>query len=110
MSLQTGSLKLIEAGRMLQQERARKGWSIEEVSKKMGLRPDQIQAIEEGNSEHFKKAAQPLIWFARLYAKKLNVNLPEFMFNDIKRKPDVDCATQLIPAFLMKDAIPFKKC
>jgi transcriptional regulator with XRE-family HTH domain len=110
MSLQTGSLKLIEAGRMLQQERERKGWSIEEVSKKMGLRPDQIQAIEEGNNEHFKKAAQPLIWFARLYAKKLNVNLPEFMFNDIKRKPDVNSATQLIPAFLMKDAIPFKKC
>ena len=35
---------------MLQQERERKGWSIEEVSKKMGLRPDQIQAIEEGNN------------------------------------------------------------
>ena len=76
MSLQTGSLKLIEAGRMLQQERERKGWSIEKVSKKMGLRPDQIQAIEEGNHEHFKKAAQPLIWFARLYAKKLNRDFP----------------------------------
>ena len=110
MSLQTGSSKLIEAGRKLQHERERKGWSIEEVSKKMGLRPDQIRAIEEGNNEHFKKASQPLIWFARLYAKKLSVNLPEFMFNDIKRLPDMGSDTQLIPAFLQKDASPFKKC
>jgi len=66
------------------------------------LRAEQILAIEEGNSEPFNKNAQPMIWYARLYAKKLGIELPELVFMDIKRASGTSSQPlQNIPAFLM---------
>jgi len=99
--------RLIETGRMLRQFRESKGWTLAEMSKKLGMREDQISAIEEGKEEHFKKnATQPLEWFARLYAKKMGLNLPHLFISDIQRAPSnlqVKSDTQLIPAFLKKN-------
>jgi len=99
--------RIVETGRMLRQFRESKGWTLAEMSKKLGMREDQISAIEEGKEEHFKKnATQPLEWFARLYAKKLGLNLPHLFISDIQRAPSnlqVKSDTQLIPAFLKKN-------
>ena len=45
--------KLFEVGRLLQQTREGTNWTIEDMAKKLGLRAEQILAIEEGNSEPF---------------------------------------------------------
>jgi len=99
--------RLVETGRMLRQFRESKGWTLTEMSKKLGMREDQISAIEEGKEEHFKKnATQPLEWFARLYAKKLGLNLPHLFISDIQRAPSnlqVTNNAQHIPAFLKKN-------
>ena len=95
--------KLIEVGRLLQQSRELAGFTMEDMGKKLGMRSEQIQAIEEGNTQYFKKTAQPLIWFARIYAKKLKVDLPELVFMDIKRASGTPSQPiHKIPAFLMK--------
>jgi DNA-binding XRE family transcriptional regulator len=89
--------KLSEVGKLLQQARERSERTIEDMAKKMGLRAEQIQAIEMGNPEPFKKNAQPMIWYARLYAKKL-------VFMDIKRADGNPSAPiPPIPAFLIKE-------
>ena len=94
--------KLFEVGRLLQQTREGTNWTIEDMAKKLGLRAEQILAIEEGNSEPFNKNAQPMIWYARLYAKKLGIELPELVFMDIKRASGTSSQPlQNIPAFLM---------
>ena len=107
MSLQSSSAqeKLTEVGHLLQQSRVRAGWTIEDMEKKLGMRAEQIQAIEEANTEYFKnKTTQSLIWFARIYAKKLRVDLPELVFMDIKRASGTSSQPyQKIPAFLMKN-------
>ena len=98
---------LVETGRMLRKFRESKGWTLAEMSKKLGMREEQILAIEEGKEDHFKKnATQPLEWFARLYAKKLGLNLPHLYISDIQRAPSnlqVKTASQVIPAFLKKN-------
>lgn len=98
---------LIETGRMLRQFRESKGWTLAEMSKKLGMREEQILAIEEGKEDHFKKnATQPLAWFTRLYAKKLGLNLPHLYISDIQRVPShvqVKNESQVIPAFLKKN-------
>jgi len=100
----------VETGRMLRQFRESKGWTLAQMSKKLGMREDQILAIEEGKEEHFKKnATQPLEWFARLYAKKLGLNLPHLFISDIQRAPSilqVKNKAQFIPAFLKKNTSP----
>lgn len=94
--------KLFEVGRLLQQTREGTDWTIEDMAKKLGLRAEQILAIEEGNSELFNINAQPMIWYARLYAKKLGIELPELVFMDIKRASGTSSQPlQNIPAFLM---------
>ena len=94
--------KLFEVGRLLQQTREGTNWTIEDMAKKLGLRAEQILAIEEGNSEPFNKNAQPMIWYARLYAKKLGIELPELVFMDIKRASGTSSQPlHNIPAFLM---------
>ena len=94
--------KLLEVGRLLQQTREGTNWTIEDMAKKLGLRAEQILAIEEGNSELFNINAQPMIWYARLYAKKLGIELPELVFMDIKRASGTSSQPlQNIPAFLM---------
>lgn len=99
--------RLVETGRILRQFRESKGWTLAEMSKKLGMREEQILAIEEGKEEHFKKnATQPLEWFARLYAKKLGLNLPHLFISDIQRTPSnlqVKNDAQFIPAFLKKN-------
>jgi cytoskeletal protein RodZ len=99
--------RLVESGRMLRQFRESKGWTLAEMSKKLGMREEQILAIEEGKEEHFKKnATQPLEWFARLYAKKLGLNLPHLFISDIQRAPSnlqVKNEAQFTPAFLKKN-------
>ena len=77
--------KLVDAGRLLQNARTQAGLSIEDMCKRLGMRAEQIEAIEEGNAAYFQKSTQPLIWFARLYAKKLGVDLPDLVFNNIQR-------------------------
>jgi DNA-binding XRE family transcriptional regulator len=95
--------KLSEIGKLLQQARERSERTIEDMAKKMGLRAEQIQAIEMGNPEPFKKNVQPMIWYARLYAKKLGIELPELVFMDIKRADGHPYAPiPPIPAFLIK--------
>ena len=46
---------LVETGGMLRQFRESKGWTLAEMSKKLGMREEQILAIEEGKEDHFKK-------------------------------------------------------
>jgi transcriptional regulator with XRE-family HTH domain len=98
---------LVETGRMLRLFRESKGWTLAEMSKKLGMREEQIFAIEEGKEDHFKKnATQPLEWFARLYAKKLGLNLPHLFISDIQRAPSLlqdKNESQVIPAFLKKN-------
>ena len=95
---------LIEAGRILHEARIKAGLSMDDMRKRLGMRVEQIQAIEEGNASFFQKGSQPLIWYARLYAKKLGVDLPELLFNNIQRSPGMSVQTaQKIPAFLMKN-------
>lgn len=101
---------LIEAGRLLHEARVKQGLSIEVMCKKLGMRADQIQAIEEGNAALFQKGTQPLIWYARLYAKKLGVDLPDLVFNHIQRSQRTSSqAPNKIPAFLMKNTQPTEK-
>jgi transcriptional regulator with XRE-family HTH domain len=92
---------------MLRLFRESKGWTLAEMSKKLGMREEQIFAIEEGKEDHFKKnATQPLEWFARLYAKKLGLNLPHLFISDIQRAPSLlqdKNESQVIPAFLKKN-------
>jgi cytoskeletal protein RodZ len=96
---------LNEAGRLLHAERIKQGLSMDDMCKKLGMRAEQIQAIEEGNAAFFQKSTQPLIWFARLYAKKLGVDLPELVFNNIQRTQRASSqAPPKIPAFLMKNS------
>ena len=98
---------LIEAGRLLHEARNKAGLSMEDMCKKLGMRAEQIQAIEEGNAAYFQKSTQPLIWFARLYAKKLGVDLPDLVFNNIQRTQRLSSqSAPKIPAFLMKSADP----
>ena len=95
---------LIEAGRLLHEARIKQGLSMDDMCKKLGMRAEQIQAIEEGNAAFFQKSTQPLIWFARLYAKKLGVDLPDLVFNHIQRTHRASSqAPTKIPAFLMKN-------
>ena len=95
--------KLFEVGRLLQQTRENSNWTIEDMAKKLGLRAEQILAIEEANSEPFNKSTQPMIWYARLYAKKLGIELPELVFMDIKRTNGTPSQPfQTIPAFLIE--------
>ena len=95
--------KVIEFGLLLQETRNRHGLSIEAMSKRVGMSPDQIQAIEDGDIDYFKRSTQTIIWHARLYAKKMGIDLPELVFNDIRRTSATSShPAQKIPAFLLK--------
>lgn len=95
---------LIETGRMLHEARVKQGLSMEDMCKKLGMRSDQIQAIEEGNAAFFQKSTQPLIWYARIYAKKLGVDLSNLVFNNIQHitRSNTQAPSNTIPPFLMK--------
>ena len=111
MSSASDTKLLIEIGRVLHEARINQGLSMEDMYKKLGMRADQIQAIEQGNAAFFqKRSTQPLIWFARLYAKKLGVSLPDMVSSDIQRTQRISSQAQTkIPAFLMKNNQPTEK-
>jgi transcriptional regulator with XRE-family HTH domain len=95
--------KVVEFGRLLQETRNRHGLSVEAMCKRVGMSPDQIQAIEDGDIDYFKRSTQTIIWHARLYAKKMGIDLPELVFNDIRRTSATSShPAQKIPAFLLK--------
>ncbi len=95
--------KVIQAGRLLQEARNRKGLSLEMMCKLLGMSQHQIQAIEEGDVSYFNKSTQTLIWHARLYAKKIGVELADFEFNVVRRHTTPPSyPQQKIPAFLLK--------
>ena len=102
---------LIEVGQLLYEARIKQGLSMESMCKKLGVRADQIQAIEQGDAAFFqKRSTQPLIWFARLYAKKLGVALPDMEFNNNQRTQGISPQAQTkIPAFLIKNTQPTEK-
>ena len=91
-----------EVGRLLKLERIKQGLSIEDLCKKMGTRIQQIEAVETGSEVYFQKHSNPFIWFARLYAKKLGINLPDLMLSS---KTDAN-TSQKPPLYLInnKDA------
>ena len=111
MSSTSDTKLLIEIGRVLHEARINQGLSMEDMYKKLGMRADQIQAIEQGNAAFFqKRSTQPLIWFARLYAKKLGVALPDMEFNNNQRTQGISPQAQTkIPAFLIKNTQPTEK-
>ena len=89
----------LEVGRLLKLERIRQGLSIEDLCKKMGTRIQQIEAVESGSEVFFQKHSSPFIWFARLYAKKLGINLPELMLTS---KADAN-TSEKPPLYLIKN-------
>ena len=89
----------LEVGRLLKLERIRQGLSIEDLCKKMGTRVQQIEAVESGSEVYFQKHSNPFIWFARLYAKKLGINLSDLMLGS---KTDVK-TSQKPPLYLIKN-------
>ena len=99
---------LREAGQLLQAARELKAWSLSDAAKRLGLKAEQILAIEAGDAAPFRQSAQPIIWYARLYAKKLEVQLPELVFTDIQRGTPTRASQHPagIPAFLMKPSQP----
>ena len=72
----------IEMGRLLQQARTQQNLPIEAMCKKMGLGVEQLEAVESGDVWYFKNTTQAFLWIARLYAKKLSIDLPTLVSND----------------------------
>ena len=95
---------LIEIGRLLKQARIKEDLPLKDMAKWLGMRIEQIQAIEDGNPAYFQKSPQSLIWFSRVYAKKLGVHLPELVFTNIHRiNSSIPQVPKEIPAFLLKN-------
>ena len=94
----------LKVGRLLKLERIRQGLSIEDLCKKMGTRVQQIEAVESGSEVYFQKHSNPFIWFARLYAKKLGIDLPELMASSSIGSDQTDAnTTQKPPLYLIKN-------
>ena len=94
-----------EVGHILKLARTQQGLSLEEVCKKMGTRVDQIQALELGNDNYFKNGSHPFIWFARLYAKKLGVDLAGMLhINNPSAQNTVSDALTNGPGVLLKNS------
>ncbi len=72
----------IEMGRLLQQARTQQNLSLEAMGKKMRLSGEQLEAVESGDVWYFKNTTQAFLWIARLYAKKLSIDLPPLVSND----------------------------
>ena len=88
-----------EIGHRLKLERVKQGLSIEDLCKKMGTRIQQIEAVESGSEVFFQKNSNSFTWFARLYAKKLGINLPDLMLSS---KTDAN-TSQKPPLYLIKN-------
>ena len=91
-------------GRVLKHQRELQHLSCAAVGKKIGLSAEQVEAIEEGRHEVFKKTAQPLWWFVRLYAKKLGIELPLEVNQTVRSSAQAPVSAKTIPAFLLKNS------
>ncbi|NBW54249.1 MAG: helix-turn-helix domain-containing protein [Betaproteobacteria bacterium] len=92
-------------GTVLRIARERAGLSIEAMAKKTGLRSAQVQALEESDSAVFRRNNQEMLWAARLYARKLGLDLPSgirFVTPTHPKSPGLFSLPNTIPAFLMK--------
>jgi len=93
----------IEVGRRLKMERTKQNLSMEDMCRKTGARVKQIQAIEEGDTAHFQKHMQPFMWFARLYAKKLGIDLSDLASSTNEGTKQAELhALEELPEFLKK--------
>ena len=93
-----------EIGHRLKLERIKQGLSVEDLCKKMGTRVQQIEAIENGSEVYFQKNSNSFTWYARLYAKKLGMNLPDSVFTGGVSLLQMDANTsQKPPLYLIKN-------
>lgn len=94
-------------GQLLRMTRERSDWSLIAMAKKTGLREVQLLALEECDSATFRRNNQEMVWAARLYARKLGLELPAGMCFVARPQAQMRASTQAlthtaIPAFLMK--------
>lgn len=92
-------------GEVLRITRERSGVTIEAMAKKTGLRCDQLLALERSDSAAFKYNNQEMLWAARLYARKLGLDMPTGI--RFAKPPNNKLSSSVlrpnaIPAFLMK--------
>ena len=93
-----------EIGHRLKLDRIKQGLSVEDLCKKMGTRVQQIEAIENGSEVYFQKNSNSFTWYARLYAKKLGMNLPDSVFTGGVSLLQMDANTsQKPPLYLIKN-------
>jgi transcriptional regulator with XRE-family HTH domain len=93
-----------EIGHRLKLERIKQGLSVEDLCKKMGTRVQQIEAIESGSEVYFQKNSNSFTWYARLYAKKLGMNLPDSVFTGGISPLQMDAnISQKPPLYLIKN-------
>jgi cytoskeletal protein RodZ len=78
---------LMEAGRLLKLGRTQQNLSMQAMCNKLGMRVAQIEAMEAGNAVYFQNTGKPFSWFARLYAKKLAVELPDGLLDSPQSSP-----------------------
>jgi len=92
-----------EIGHRLKIERIKQGLSVEDLCQKMGTRVQQIEAVESGSEVYFQKNSNSFTWFARLYAKKLGINLPDSVFTGGTSLLQMDAnSSQRPPLYLIK--------
>ncbi len=94
-------------GELLRMTRERGGWSLIAMAKKTGLREAQLLALEECDCAIFRRNNQEMLWAARLYARKLGLEMPPGICFAMKPQVKVRASEQpltptAIPAFLMK--------
>jgi transcriptional regulator with XRE-family HTH domain len=93
-----------EIGYRLKIERIKQGLSVEDLCQKMGTRVQQIEAVESGSEVYFQKNSNSFTWFARLYAKKLGINLPDSVFTGSTSLLQMDAnSSQRPPLYLIKN-------
>ena len=92
-------------GEVFRITRERASLSIEAMAKKTGLRSAQLQALEDGDLTVFKLNSQEMLWAARLYARKLGLDIPtELRYAASVHKQTMNrfALPAAIPAFLIK--------
>ena len=93
-------------GELLMHCRESKELSIDDVARKTAMSPEQVKAIERGDSDFFKKPGQSMDWYAEIYAKKMGVHLgdPKESISTKKMLPSTNQNQYLfpIPSFLKK--------
>lgn len=93
-------------GELLMHCRESKELSIDDVARKTAMSPEQVKAIERGDSDFFKKPGQSMDWYVKIYAKKMGVHLgdPKESISTKKMLPSTNQNQYLfpIPSFLKK--------